>query len=280
MRNILFVAAILHAAGALAADSAPPPVTDPAAAPTAALTAASSATSTVAPAAAPSGKQPDLTRLQEALNGEKPDSVAPTAIPGLYEVVLGGQVLYLSEDGRFAVQGDMVDLGSRANLTENRRGELRGKAIAAVGESNMVVFAPEGPVKHTVTIFTDIDCGYCRKMHSQIADYNKEGIKIRYLMFPREGIGSESYHKAVSIWCANNRQEAMTKAKRGESIEPKTCDNPVQAQYELGDKLGVRGTPSMVLESGEMLPGYVPPAQLARLLAETRDKAIRPTIRP
>ena len=271
MRNLLLVATVLHAASALAADSAPPPVADPAAAPAAAP---------ATPVAAPSGKQPDLARLQEALNGEKPDSVAPTVIPGLYEVVLGGQVLYLSEDGRFAVQGDILDLGSRANLTENRRGELRGKAIAAVGENNMVVFAPEGPVKHTVTIFTDIDCGYCRKMHSQIADYNKEGIKIRYLMFPREGIGSESFKKAVAVWCADNRQEAMTKAKRGESVEPRTCDNPVQAQYELGDKLGVRGTPSMILESGEMLPGYVPPTQLTRLLVEARDKTIRSTGRP
>ena len=254
MRNILFVAAVLHAAGALAADPAPPP---------------SASALAVAPASVPASvKQPDLTKLQEALNGAKPDGVAPTAIPGLYEVVLGGQVLYVSEDGRFAVRGDILDLGSRANLTEDRRGELRGKAIAAVGESNMVVFAPDGPVKHTVTIFTDIDCGYCRKMHSQMADYNKEGIKIRYLWFPREGVGSESFNKAVAVWCADNRQEALTKAKRGESNEPRTCDNPVQAQYELGEKLGVRGTPSLILESGEMLPGYVPPTQLAQMLAE------------
>ena len=112
-----------------------------------------------------------MTHIQTALNGAKPDSITLTAIPGLYEVIVGGQVLYLSEDGRFAVQGDILDLSSRANLSENRRGELREKAIEAVGESNMVVFAPEGAVKHTVTIFTDIDCGYCRKMHSQMADY-------------------------------------------------------------------------------------------------------------
>ena len=263
MRKIPIVAAVLYAMGALAADPVPPPTPAP------------------SPAAVPTSiKQPDLTKLQAALNGAKPDSVAPTAIPGLYEVVLGSQVLYLSEDGRFAVQGDLLDLGSRANLTDNRRGELRGQAIAAVGESTMVVFAPEGPVKHTVTIFTDIDCGYCRKMHSQMADYNKEGIKIRYLMFPREGIGSESYNKAVAVWCADNRQEAMTRAKRGENVESKTCDNPVQAQYELGQKLGVRGTPSMILESGEMLPGYVPPTQLAQMLAEGKDKTLKPATQP
>ena len=255
MRKIPLVAAVLYAAGALAADPVPPAAPTP-------------------------SKQPDLTQLQAALKGVTPDSVTPTAIPGLYEVVLDGQVMYLSADGRFVVQGDIVDLGSRVNLTDDRRSELRGKAIAAVSENNMVVFAPEGPVKHTVTIFTDIDCGYCRKLHSQMADYNKEGIKIRYLMFPREGIGSESFNKAVAVWCASDRREALTKAKRGERIEQKTCENPVLAQYELGQKLGVRGTPSLVLESGEMLPGYVTPSQLAQLLAETKDKPATPAVQP
>jgi thiol:disulfide interchange protein DsbC len=102
----------------------------------------------------------------------------------------------------------------------------------------MVIFAPEGPVKHTVTVFTDIDCGYCRKLHTQIDAYNKEGIKIRYLWFPREGIGSESYNKAVAVWCAADRRAAMTKAKRGENVERKTCDNPVKREYELGPEVG------------------------------------------
>jgi len=198
----------------------------------------------------------------------------------LQKVVVGGQILYLSGDGRFALQGDVIDLGSRENLTENRRGELRGKAIAALNEKDMVVFTPEGAVKHTVTIFTDIDCGYCRKMHSQIAAYNKEGIKIRYLMFPREGIGSESYNKAVAVWCADDRPAALTQAKRGETVPNKTCENPVQAQFELGQKLGVRGTPSLILESGEMLPGYVPPTQLAELLANNKNKTPKPTAQP
>ena len=253
MHKTLLLAVVLYSANALAAD--PAPATTP-------------------------PKQPDLAKLQTALQGEKPDSVAPSAIPGLYEVVIGGQVLYLSEDGRFVVQGDILDLGSRANLTDQRRGGLRGKAIAAVGENNMVVFGPQGPVKHTVTVFTDIDCGYCRKMHSQMADYNKEGIKIRYLLYPREGIGSESYDKAVSVWCAADRQDAMTKAKRGENVEKKTCDNPVTAQYELGQKLGVRGTPSLILENGDLLPGYVPPTQLAQLLAEQKDQGNKTAAKP
>lgn len=249
MRKMILMVAALFCVGAVAADPDPAPA-----------------------------KQPDLTRLQTALNGAKPDSVTLSAIPGLYEVVVGGQVLYLSEDGRLAMQGDILDLGSRANLTENRRSVLRSQAIEAVGENNMVVFAPEGTARHTVTVFTDIDCGYCRKMHSQIAEYNKEGIKIRYLLFPREGIGSESYNKAVAVWCADDRRDALTKAKRGENVERKTCDNLVKAQYELGQKLGVRGTPSVILESGEMIPGYVPPTQLAEMLAET--KSSKPTDQP
>ncbi|MBL8250191.1 MAG: DsbC family protein [Candidatus Competibacter sp.] len=252
MHKPLLIAAVLFSANALAAD----------------------------PAASETPQQPDLSKLQAVLEDDKPDSIAPSSIPGLYEVVIGGQVLYLSADGRFAVQGDILDLSAQTNLTDKRRGELRGKALQAVGENNMIVFGPEGPVKNTITVFTDIDCGYCRKMHSQIAEYNKEGIKIRYLWFPREGVGSESYQKAVSVWCAQDRREAMTKAKRGESIETKTCDNPVQAQYDLGQKLGVRGTPSMILETGEMLPGYVPPTQLAQLLAEQRDRKIPSAARP
>ena len=259
MRKILLITAALYATGALAAAEVKPEAATP--------------TPTPNPVSTAPLKQPDLTKLQAALNGEKPDSVVPSAIPGLFEVVLGGQVLYLSEDGRFVLQGDIIDLGSRANLTENRRGELRGQVISAIAEKDMVVFGPEAPAKYTVTVFTDIDCGYCRKMHSQMAAYHKEGIKIRYLLFPREGVGSESFNKAISVWCAADRQEAMTKAKRGEAVENKSCDNPVQAQYELGQKIGVRGTPSMILEDGEMLPGYVPPTQLAQMLAAAKDQS-------
>ncbi|MCP5157894.1 MAG: DsbC family protein [Gammaproteobacteria bacterium] len=258
MRKTLLIFAALYAAGVLAAES---PNSEPTAP-------ALGVPVTVEP--------PNLTKLQAALNGEQADSVAPTVIPGLFEVIVGGQVFYLSGDGRFVLQGDLLDLDSRANLTDGRRGELRHKAIEAIDEKDMVVFAPEGVTQHTVTVFTDVDCGYCRRMHSQVAAYNKEGIKIRYLMFPREGIGSDSFNKAVAVLCADNRQDAMTKAKRGEAIERKSCDNPVQAQFELGQKLGVRGTPSLILEDGEMIPGYVPPTQLAQLLARGRDQAFEP----
>lgn len=220
-------------------------------------------------AAAEPGK-PDLAKLKAALGGANPDSVNPTPVPGLYEIVMGSQIVYLSQDGQFVIQGDLIDLNTRGNLSETRRDGLRAKAVEAVGESNMVVFAPAGQAKHTVTIFTDVDCGYCRKMHSEIAAYNQNGIKIRYLMYTRAGVGSESYDKAVAVWCADDRQNALTRAKRGEDIPHKSCDNPVKQQFELGMALGVRGTPSIILEHGEMIPGYVPPAQLAQMLEENK----------
>jgi len=212
--------------------------------------------------------EPDLTKLQQAIGDVKPDAVNPTAVPGIYEVLLGSQILYLSKDGGFVFQGELIDLSNQANLTADRRNGLRAKAIDAVGEDNMVIFAPDGKSQHTVSIFTDIDCGYCRQLHRQIADYTDRGITVRYLMFPRAGVDSESYKKAVSVWCSEDRKDAMTRAKAGEEIEPKSCDNPVEKQFALGSDVGVRGTPSIILESGEMVPGYVPPDRLAQLLSE------------
>jgi thiol:disulfide interchange protein DsbC len=211
-------------------------------------------------------KQPNLSRLQAVIGNQKLDQVKPTPIPGLYEVVSGSEILYLTEDGQFVFQGDIIDLEAQNILTEVRRNDLRIAAVDAIEEKDMVVFAPAKKTQHTVTVFTDIDCGYCRKLHSEIADYTQNGIKVRYLMFPRAGLNSESYHKAVSVWCAEDRQEAMTRAKRGESVAPKKCPNPVREQAQLGRSLGVQGTPSIILENGQMIPGYVPAAQLAQML--------------
>ena len=214
---------------------------------------------------AESGK-PDLSRLQNILAGATPSSVTPSPIPGLYEVILGSQILYISEDGQFAVSGDVINLATRSNMTEARRSDIRSAAIADVGEDNMIIFAPEEPAKHTVTVFTDIDCGYCRKLHQEIASYNQAGIAVRYLLFPRAGIGSPSYDKAVTAWCSADRQDAITRSKLGEVLPQLTCDNPVKHHYELGQMVGVQGTPSIILENGQMVPGYVPADRLAQIL--------------
>ena len=215
--------------------------------------------------------QPDLNQLQALLGEEKPDSVKPTAIPGLYEVMLKSKIVYLSQDGRFLLQGELIDLKERTNLTEARLDTQRAKALAAIGEDQMVVFAPTEPAKHTITVFTDIDCGYCRKFHQEITDYNHNGIKVRYLMYPRAGIGSDSYDKAVAVWCSPDRRDAITRAKKGEAVEQKSCPNPVKEQYELGQALGVRGTPTIILEGGQLIPGYVPAARLATMLDNKGD---------
>jgi len=123
-------------------------------------------------------------------------------------------------------------------------------------------------------VFTDLDCGYCRKLHSEMAKYNELGIRVRYLFFPREGPDTESWDKAVSVWCSANRNDALTRAKKGETIKAAKCKpNPVQRDYELGQDVGLRGTPAIVLPDGDLLPGYVPPAMLAQRLApESKTK--------
>lgn len=218
----------------------------------------------------------DLGELNKALQAlipdEKPDSVNPSPIPGLYEVVYGAQIYYLTEDGRYMLQGDMLDLQARANLTEAKRAAGRMQALNALGEDGMIVFVPK-QVKHTITVFTDIDCSYCRKMHKEIAELNDLGIKVRYVAFPRAGIGSPSYDKAVSVWCAKDRQAAITRAKAEQPVEQKTCDNPVTKQFEAARKIGVSGTPSLVLEDGTLVPGYVPAQRLRELLDNKAEHA-------
>jgi thiol:disulfide interchange protein DsbC len=207
------------------------------------------------------------------------DSIHETPVPGLFEVLVGSDVIYVSKDGRYMVQGRMVDLVSREDLTENspRLAEARKKeakerveAVNKIGEDQMIVFAPDGKAEHTITIFTDIDCGYCRKLHAEMDGYKAEGIRVRYLFFPRAGVGTPSYDKAVSVWCADDRQAALTDAKAGKSVPDKKCDNPVKQHMELGEKLGISGTPAIILGNGDIVPGYVPPKRLADMIKDKK----------
>ena len=209
--------------------------------------------------------------VAKKLEGLKVEDVRISPVNGVYEITRGSDVSYVSSDGRYAIVGDMIDLDSDANLSENRRRIIRQHLIETVPESEMLVFSPKDP-KYTITVFTDIDCGYCRKLHSQIAEYNRLGIRVRYLFFPRSGPNTESWHKAEQVWCSSNRSEALTKAKNGEAINVKDCgaNNIVARDYELGHKLAVDGTPAIFLSTGEMLPGYAPPGQLARYLKTGR----------
>ncbi len=219
---------------------------------------------TAAPAADPAIEK-IRTELSRRLDGITPDRIETSPVPGLYEVLIGARLYYVSADGRYFIQGQMTDIETGKNLTEAKVATVRKKLLDEVGEDNMIVYG-KGDEKHTVDIFTDIDCGYCRKLHAQMDEYNAEGIRVRYLFYPRAGVNSDSGRKAVSVWCADDRKKAMDEAKQGKSMVSKNCANPVADQLALGGVVGVTGTPALVLESGELVPGYIPPARLRQLL--------------
>ena len=205
-------------------------------------------------------------RLAAVFPDQAITSLEKAPLDGFYEAVLGGEVFYVSADGDYLLHGNLYDVRkSPVNLTDERRNALRLVALGDMAEDEMIVFGPKDAA-HTVTVFTDIDCGYCRKLHAEIGQYGENGIRVRYLAFPRSGPGSESFTKAESVWCAGDRQQAMTAAKKGDEIEPRKCDNPVQKQYDLGRQVGVTGTPALVLENGQLVPGYVPAARLRAML--------------
>lgn len=206
--------------------------------------------------------------LEAVLPDVRIDSIEASPVKGLYEVLVGTQLMYVTGDGRYFVDGRIVDLKKREDLTEPRLAAARLKAVERVGEDNMIIFDPPGKAKHTVTVFTDIDCGYCRKLHQQIKGYGDEGIRVRYLFYPRAGKGSAAYDEAVSVWCADDRRAALTAAKAGKEVPAKRCTNPVDAHLALGHEMGIRGTPALLLDSGDMVPGYVEPAQLAAMLGQ------------
>ena len=209
--------------------------------------------------------------LKKALPDIKPDLIKPSQIPGLYIVVAGPKLFYVSQDGHYLIQGAMIDLKTMKNLTESRVAEARIDSLNKIGLNNMVIFKPK-ITKHWVYVFTDIDCGYCRKLHSEIDQYMNAGIEIRYLFFPRAGMGSTSWGKAVSVWCAKDRNDALTKAKKDESIEKKECDNPVIEHHALGIAMHAAGTPMIVTEKGNILAGYYSAAQLSSLLEQEAGK--------
>ena len=205
--------------------------------------------------------------LAEVFAGEEPDAVAPSALDGFYRVMRGQNTYLFSSDGRYALRGDLYDIEAGRNLSEEWRGQARLKVLDALGEDSMIVFAPT-PVKHTVTVFTDVDCAYCARLHGQMAEYNGLGIAIRYVAYPRAGIPSASYDKTVSVWCSSDPHQAIGDAKFGRPVPERNCDNPVSAHYDAGEKVGIRGTPALVLESGVMIGGYVPPNELRSYLED------------
>ncbi|MBB86454.1 MAG: disulfide bond formation protein DsbC [Xanthomonadales bacterium] len=219
-------------------------------------------------AATPDGA-PSVELLTAVYPSLDPETLRETAASGLWEVNQGTAYGYLTPDGRYLIQGDLVDLQTGESLTEQRRNESRKSVVDQFDADQMISFAPKGETKHDLYIFTDVDCGYCRKLHRELDDYLAKGIAIHYLFYPRSGPGSASFKTAESVWCADDRQAALTRAKANQSVEPKQCDNPIMAQYMAGQQVGLRGTPMILLADGTVINGYMPAARLEeRLKAE------------
>ncbi len=204
-------------------------------------------------------------------------AISETPVPGLLQAQIENEIVYISSDGKYLVQGALLDIDARVNLTDQARAGLRRTLFDGVENPREIVFSPEGEPDYSLVVFTDIDCGYCRKLHNEIDDYTAAGIEVRYMAFPRAGIGSPSYEKYVSVWCAEDQQAALTLAKNGSEPEPLQCDNPVLEQYEIGQQAGVTGTPAIITADGTLIPGYMPAQALrARLDALQAASSLQP----
>jgi thiol:disulfide interchange protein DsbC len=195
----------------------------------------------------------------------KPEDIRPAPVPGLWEVASGTEVGYVSQDGRYYIDGDVFDMDSRVNVTDQRRKGARAAVLKDVKDADAIVFAPKD-VKYTINVFTDVDCTYCRKLHAEIDQLNRLGVKVRYLMFPRSGPGSPGWKQAEAVWCSADRNDALTRAKRGEKISAPACKDPVADQFRLGQEAGINATPAIVTEEGDLIAGYMPAPRMVERL--------------
>lgn len=202
------------------------------------------------------------------------DSIEAAPVKGFRQVIAGGQVLFVSDDGHYLLQGTLLDLDKRQNLSDLAMAKVRKQVLATMPEADRIVFAPKGVTKYTVAVLTDVECGYCRKFHSEIEQYNKLGIRVEYLAFPRAGLGSDDYRKMVAVWCAPDRKKALTDAKGDRAVPRTSCTKtPVDMQYRAGQQMGLEGTPMILNLDGRVLGGYLPPeALLERLDALAKEK--------
>lgn len=230
---------------------------------------------TMAVAADAPAEKPEalIKRVLEASRSDiKVQTVAPSEIPGLYAVqFVDGPLVYVTPDAKYFVLGDLFQVQGSGkgyvNLAEAKRNDDRAKLLAGVQLKDMIVFKPKTETKGVINVFTDVECGWCQHFHQDVPKLNAMGIEVRYLAFPRAGIGSDDYRKMVTAWCAKDRQATLTRYKNREQVALNLCEpNPVAAQYQLGERMGVNGTPSLVTAKGELIPGYVPPEELAKTL--------------
>jgi len=191
-------------------------------------------------------------------------NIDETPIDGIYQVIISGQVIYMTSDARYMIDGNLIDLSTRRNYSEEAMSGVRLSQIEKLGEDKMVIYTPE-TTKHTITVVTDIDCPYCRRLHNEMDQYMAGGVQVRYIFMPLKGQGD--YRTTVSVWCSKDQNEALDMAKAGAEVEAKDCDNPIEEHLQISRSLGVRGTPAIILQDGSMLPGYVPADKLIAQLA-------------
>jgi len=220
-------------------------------------------------ASSASAGEKEIRSTLQALDPNTPiQSIKPSKIAGLYEVVIGSEVYYASVDGRYIFNGDIFDAKTRENLTSLTRGKIVMGVLDKVGESGMIIYEPK-KVRATLTVFTDVDCPYCRKFHEDMPQHLANGIRVRYVMFPLRGLNSDVYRKEVSVWCSKDRKKAFDDAKGGKAIKQTECANPIADNFILAQKLGVNSTPTLMTDKGVLIPGYMPPAHLAARLGIT-----------
>ncbi len=201
------------------------------------------------------------------------ESIAASPLNGLYEVKLkGGRVLYASADGQFVMQGYLFQIqdGKPVNLTEKTERLAIAKTVNAIPVADTVVYPAVGETKSHITVFTDTTCPYCHKLHAEVPELNRMGVEVRYVAFPRQGLKSAGDEQLQAVWCSKDRKAAMDKMVSGDTIKAPSCANPVARQFELGQSIGVTGTPAIVLENGQVIPGYQPAANVAKLALDAK----------
>jgi thiol:disulfide interchange protein DsbC len=197
--------------------------------------------------------------------GSEIESIQESFIPGLYSVYYGDlEPIYVTKDGNFFIYGDIykINIDSISNITDLEISKRRSIILSNLTSSELISFKSKNE-KYSVTVFTDVDCGYCRKLHNQIEEYNKLGITINYAAFPRSGLGTDSFTKMVNAWCSDNTKLSLTRLKNNKVVDTNFCDNqPVSKHYAIGKKLGVTGTPAIFSTDGILIPGYLSPEDL------------------
>lgn len=217
----------------------------------------------------------DLSEKMKPVFGSAPDSLKATPVDGIFEAKFGNEVIYISGDAHYVFAGDLIDAQTKSNLTELSRSSDRKAIIEKVDAASTIEFKAKGDEKYVIYVFTDVDCPFCVKLHKEVPALNEKGVTVRYLAYPRAGIDSPAYKKMVNVWCADDKMAALNQVKNeGKELPTKECTNPVKDQFELGQKLGVNGTPAIVTADGMMMPGYRSADELIQLLeSESKNKA-------